>query len=188
MMCFSVGEMTGRAGVTQLGLRSLQGDHEHLENRFEASLFTELGGDAFKVVSPVMLAMDVDRLEPGRYRLAGRFTGEVELSCGRCLESYRLAVATNFDLQYVPRSQNAGEGEREVEEDDLTTAYYDDDHIDLGELIAEQFQLALPMKPLCSEGCKGLCPHCGTNLNTETCDCSRQWEDPRFASLKQFKS
>jgi len=188
MLCFAMAEMTGRTAVMQLGLRSLQGDHEHLEKRFEPSLFKDLGGDGFTVVSPVALSLDIDRQDVNRYRLAGHLAGEVELNCSRCLEPYRLRVTTDFDLRYVPRSENAGDGEREVEEDDLTTAYYADDQIDLGDLIAEQFQLALPMKPLCSEDCKGLCPHCGTNLNTGTCDCSRQWEDPRFAALKQFKS
>ena len=44
--------------------------------------------------------------------------------------------------------------------------------------------LALPMKPLCSEGCKGLCPQCGTNLNAASCDCSPAWKDPRLARLQ----
>ena len=57
-------------------------------------------------------------------------------------------------------------------EDDLTTAFYKEESIDLGELMHEQFVLALPMKPLCAEACKGLCVHCGTNLNKGTCDCA----------------
>ena len=136
------------------------------------------------VVSPVMLTFDVDRQEPGRYRVAGHVTGEIEMTCGRCLEAFTLPVAGEFDLRYVPRAENAGEDERELGEDDLTTAFYDEDRIDIGQLIAEQFHLALPMKPLCSEGCKGLCPHCGTNWNAGTCNCSEKWEDPRLAVLK----
>ena len=81
----------------------------------------------------------------------------------------------------MPRTENVGEGEREVEEDDLATAFYDDDQIDLTHLIMEQFQLALPMKALCAEACKGLCPQCGTNLNTGSCNCNVKWEDPRLA-------
>jgi uncharacterized protein len=45
----------------------------------------------------------------------------------------------------------------------------------------------MPLNPLCREDCKGLCPQCGTNLNTETCDCAQEWEDPRLAALKQFQ-
>ena len=171
-----------------LSLRSLQGAHEHFEHRYEPMLFPPAEGDLFRVVSPVMLSFDVDRQEPGRYRVAGRLTGEVELACSRCLEPFTLPMASDFDLRYVPRTENIGEGEREVEEDDLATAFYDDDQIDLGHLIMEQFQLALPMKPLCTVACKGLCPNCGTNLSTGSCDCSVKWEDPRLAVLKNLKT
>ena len=58
------------------------------------------------------------------------------------------------------------------------------DEIDLGHLMREQFYLALPMKPLCGDDCRGLCPVCGTNLNRGRCQCKREWEDPRLAVLK----
>ena len=99
-----------------------------------------------------------------------------------------MPIATDFDLRYVPRTENVGEGEKEVEEDDLATAFYSDDQIDLGHLIVEQLQLALPMKPLCDAVCNGLCPQCGTNLNTGSCDCSQTWEDPRLAVLKKLNT
>ena len=170
-----------------LKLRSLHGDHEHVEKQLEASQFEGTGGDSYRVVAPVSVAFDIDRQEPGRYRLAGTVSGELELNCSRCLDPFRLPVTSAFDLRYVPRSDGIGDDEREVGEDDLTTAFYDDDQIDLRELVAEQFQLALPMKPLCSEDCKGLCPQCGTNLNNATCGCSQEWVDPRLAALKQLK-
>jgi uncharacterized protein len=56
--------------------------------------------------------------------------------------------------------------------------------LDLGELLREQFLLALPMKPLCDDGCRGLCPECGANLNRTPCGCAPTWEDPRLAALK----
>jgi uncharacterized protein len=40
------------------------------------------------------------------------------------------------------------------------------------------------MKPLCAEACRGLCPECGTNLNSVTCSCRHEWVDPRLAALK----
>jgi len=51
----------------------------------------------------------------------------------------------------------------------------------------ESLQIALPMKPLCKDDCKGLCPNCGTNLNKATCDCTTHWEDPRLAALRALK-
>jgi uncharacterized protein len=170
-----------------LTFRPGQDAHDHIEKRFEPALFAAGEDDPFRVVSPVMLSFDIDRQETGRYRLVGHLTAEIEQQCSRCLETFRMPVATDFDLRYVPRTENVGEGEREVEEDDLTTAFYEGDAIDLGQLIMEQLHLAIPMKPLCSDTCKGLCPQCGTNLNTGSCDCSPAWEDPRLAALRALK-
>jgi DUF177 domain-containing protein len=172
----------------QLSLRSLHDAHEHFEKQFAPSLFPENEGDTFRVVSPVSLLFDVDRQEAGRYRVAGHLGAEIELTCSRCLEPFTAPVATDFDLSYVPRTENVGEGEKEVEEDDLATAFYADHEIDLGHLIAEQLQLTVPMKPLCDDACRGLCPQCGTNLNAGSCDCSQKWEDPRLAVLKNLKT
>jgi DUF177 domain-containing protein len=169
-----------------LNLRSLQGDHEHFEKRYEPSLFEGIGGDLFRVVSPVTLSFDIDRQATDRYHVIGHLASTLEVTCSRCLEPFTLRVAAEFDLAYVPRTDNVGEGEHEVEEDDLTTAFYSDDQIDVEGLIAEQVQLAMPMKPLCSDDCKGLCPLCGTNLNMGTCNCSQQWTDPRLAALKEL--
>jgi uncharacterized protein len=96
-------------------------------------------------------------------------------------------VDAPFDIRYLPFSEASSEPEREVEEEDLGTSFYRDDRIDLNELLREQFYLALPMKPLCQEGCKGLCSQCGTNLNLGSCDCAPVWEDPRLAALKGLK-
>ena len=172
----------------QLSLRSLYNAHEHFEKKYAPSLFPRDEGDPFYVVSPVALSFDVEGQDTGRYRVAGHLKGEIELSCSRCLEPFTMPVAADFDLRYVPRLENAGEGEKEVEEDDLATAFYADDEIDLGQLIMEQFQLALPMKPLCSEECKGLCVQCGTNLNTGSCGCTQEWIDPRLEVLKKLKT
>ena len=82
---------------------------------------------------------------------------------------------------------DAAEGEEEeIAADDLTTAFYRDGVLDISELLREQFQLVLPMKPLCSDACRGLCALCGTNLNRSECDCKPEWEDPRLAALKSL--
>ena len=144
-------------------------------------------GDIFAIVAPADLAFDIHK-DKDLFRLAGRVITTLELSCSRCLEPFTLPVDAVFDLRYQPRATNTGEGEREVEEDDLTTAFYDNDEIDLGQLMREQFYLSLPMKPLCREDCRGLCPQCGTNLNRATCGCTPAWEDPRLAALRGLKT
>jgi len=140
----------------------------------------------FRVVEPVALAFDIFK-DKQQFRLVGHVKTTLELPCSRCLEPFVLPVDGAFDLRYHPQAQNIGEGESEVHDDDLSTAFYQHDEIDLEQLIKEQIQLSLPMKPLCSEDCNGLCPICGTNLNRETCGCNRTWEDPRLAALKSLK-
>ena len=140
----------------------------------------------YTVVEPVSLAFDIFK-DKDNFRLAGDVKTVLELPCSRCLEPFQHGVDAHFDLRYQPHAENTGEGEREVEEDDLSTAFYENDEIDLGQLMREQFYLSLPMKPLCRDGCRGLCPTCGANLNNASCDCTTAWEDPRLAPLKALQ-
>jgi uncharacterized protein len=160
----------------------VHGDYDRFEKRFPASAF-DPEGQPYRVVEPVDLAFDITK-DDRRFHLVGTVKGTLELACGRCLEPFRLPIDAAFDLRYLPRTENVGEGEQEIEEDDLTTAFYVDDCIDLAQLMGEQFHLALPMKPLCGTECRGLCSQCGMNLNTGSCSCRTEWEDPRMAPLK----
>jgi uncharacterized protein len=146
----------------------------------------EQEGDVYRVVTPVQVDLEIHK-DKDRFHLVGRAKTELELQCGRCLEPFRMPFDEAIDVRYLPASELSSEDEREVEEEDLDTSYYRDDQIDLNELLREQFYLALPMKPLCRDECAGLCSQCGTNLNTETCQCTSQWEDPRLAPLKGLK-
>jgi uncharacterized protein len=166
--------------LTQLGRHGRA--EEHLDRTFEASAF-DTPGEGYRVAAPVHLLLDIHK-ERDAFKVTGRVETQLELECGRCLEPFEIPVRSTFELNYVPQSDNTGEGEQQIDDDDLTTAYYRDNTLDLGELMREQFQLALPMKPLCAELCKGLCPECGTNLNKTTCGCTPKWEDPRLAALK----
>jgi len=153
---------------------------------FEPSEVSE-ADDAYRIVAPVQLEFEIHK-DKDKFRLQGRVRTELELPCSRCLEPFRMPVDASFDQLYLPASAMATEPERELQEDDVDSSYYRDDQIDLNELIREQFYLVLPMKPLCVEDCKGLCPQCGTNLNTGTCDCATEWVDPRLAALKQLNT
>ncbi len=166
-----------------LDLTKLHGAREHVERTLQPSLF-EPPDEDYRVVAPVELSMDVAKAGGDAFRVAGKYRTRLELACGRCLEPFEVPLESEFDLRYLPAEQNAGEGEHEIAEDDLAVAYFREGALDLVELLREQLQLALPMKPLCSEACRGLCPECGANLNRTECGCTPRWEDPRLASLK----
>ena len=164
-----------------LELSGIRQPETEISRRFEPSAFEGRSSD-YRVIAPVSLSARIYK-DKDRFRVAGRVQTVLEQDCSRCLEAFELPVDSQFDVRYLPHSENTGE-EREVEEDDLSVAFYRDEVIDLGQLMEEQFYLTLPMKPLCRDACKGLCPSCGVNLNVETCGCQVRWEDPRLAGLK----
>lgn len=127
--------------------------------------------------------------DEGAFCLLGELDAPVETECVRCLEPFVLKVHEKLDLLYLPHSDNVGpkrvkDEELELSEKDLAVSFYRDDQIDLAHMIREQVYLALPMKPLCKDECRGLCPECGTNLNLSSCSCVRDTLDPRLATLK----
>ena len=161
--------------------------------------------DPFRITGPVELVMTI-RKDDDLYHLVGQIRGALELACSRCLEPFTFVLDPSFDLRYLPQHLNlggagedagadAGEDDDddapdggEVGGDDLNTAFYRDDQIDLVQLIREQIFLAIPMKPLHSDLCKGLCPSCGANLNETACTCTTEWVDPRLAPLQNLKN
>ena len=115
----------------------------------------------------------------------GEVRAKVALDCSRCLESYDTDVTVSFDLSFGSE-QDLKEGEYELNMEDVSRALVGDDVIDLGQVASEQVLLNVPMKPLCSDDCKGLCPTCGADLNAGDCGCEQPASDPRFDVLKKF--
>jgi len=112
-----------------------------------------------------------------------KIEARVPLTCGRCLEPYTVTVHPSVDARFVPAPATRGE-ERELGADDLETDVYQHGQLDLTALLETETNLALPMKPLCGEGCRGLCPVCGGNRNVTACACETHVPDPRWAALK----
>ena len=166
-----------------LDLRGITEPRVQVRRDFSEASFSRGGDDQYRVRDMVTLDLDI-RTDGGKVRLVGRLDGALELGCCRCLEPFSLVVGVDVDLLYLPASDNTGAAEARIEESDLRTAYYRDDQIDLAQLMEEQFQLALPMKPLCRTDCRGLCAVCGGNRNTAACQCVARWDDPRLAVLK----
>ncbi len=169
-----------------LDLSRLRSGTERVDRRLDPSAFADAAED-FRVVTPVEFTVDVRR-DGQKVRATGRVRATLECPCSRCLEAFTTTVDAPFDAFFLPASANAGGGERQVADEDLGVSFYTNDTIDLGEIIREQFYLALPMKPLCREDCQGLCPVCGINRNRETCSCQPIWVDPRLEPLKRLKT
>jgi len=99
--------------------------------------------------------------------------------CHRCLENF----ITKMDISFSEDYQENNDVDIDEEAD---LAYYNGDEIDIADVVRESIILAEPLKVLCSKSCKGLCPHCGINLNTTVCSCNNDRIDPRLAVLSQL--
>jgi uncharacterized protein len=120
-------------------------------------------------------------------RLTGNFETTLELHCARCLEPVAKDVSSTFDLLYRPQGSDAGVEERTVNEAESEISYYTGDGLVLEDVLREQVLLAVPLKTVCREECRGLCPRCGRNLNFEQCECTEPAADLRWAALKELK-
>lgn len=120
-------------------------------------------------------------------RLQGDLATRLELSCARCLEPVAQNVARAFDLLYRPLGTDAGNAELSVTAAEAEIGYYQGEGLLLEDVLREQVLLAVPLKAICREDCKGLCPVCGKNRNNELCSCAPAAGDPRWEALKDLR-
>ncbi len=109
--------------------------------------------------------------------------------CDRCLESFHHDLDSGFHL-FLQESASGPKGETEVEllDEDMEVEFISGDQLNLDEIVREQVFLSVPMKSVCRETCKGLCPECGANLNHEKCKCLKGSGHPAFQKLKNLKT
>lgn len=136
------------------------------------------GSEDIKLLEPIkldgILSKAGDIIE-----LNGTVHTVLELTCSRCLEKFSYIV----DIPIKERFENA---EKDNKDDDII--FISDNAIDIIEVLENNIILMLPIKRLCKKDCKGLCQHCGTNLNYFTCNCKDDDIDPRLAKLKEMFS
>jgi len=150
--------------VTQVGLLAVEG---------RADLIEENHG-------PRNVVLDI--------RLQGSYLGEFEVACARCLEPVRLPLNGQFDLLFRPLGADQGSSERAISASETEIGYYQESGLVLEDVLREQVLLSLPARTLCREDCKGLCPRCGRDLNSETCACDTAPADPRWSALSDLAS
>lgn len=122
----------------------------------------------------------------GEIRIRGKVTATVSTACDRCLEPAQATVDTGFDLYYKPVVKTGMHGEVHLEEGEIDLAFYEGDGVALTDALRDFVLLSLPMKFYCREECKGLCPVCGGNRNTQACSCEVKPKDERWEALRNL--
>jgi uncharacterized protein len=119
--------------------------------------------------------------------IRGGLAGAVEVLCARCLEPVRIAVGASLDLYYRPMSQIARVEEVAISEAEAEIGFYEGGGIELADVVREQVLMSLPMRSVCREDCRGICPICGANRNINPCSCRQEFTDPRWDALRSWK-
>jgi uncharacterized protein len=118
-------------------------------------------------------------------RLRGRFSGNFEVPCARCVEPVKIPLEADFDLIFRPVAADSEAAERSITPQETEIGYYQKDSLALEDVLREQVLLSLPVRTLCKPDCKGLCPRCGADRNRQPCTCvggDLRWE--ALASLR----
>lgn len=142
-----------------------------------------LESNLFKLLSPVRALLRIDRCGSEVF-IKGTLLFELELQCSRCLKVFAADSSVGLNAVYHPIEELRGEEKHELIKDEMDLDFYKNDELDIDELLKEQIILSIPMQPLCSETCRGICPECGADLSIDVCQCKHKEIDQRFAVLK----
>jgi uncharacterized protein len=123
----------------------------------------------------------------GEIRIRGKVRVDIDAECDRCLDPIRSAVDSEFDLFYRPTPDSSIPHELAIDEGEAEIGFYDDDRIDIAEVLREYILLSMPMQQICKTECKGMCPQCGLNRNTGHCQCEIRVVDERWTALRNLK-
>jgi uncharacterized protein len=149
----------------------------------DTSAVEQAFSDASWRLEAVSLQVDPDGAD---VHVHGHLQATIPQTCGRCLESFPAKVNAPVDVTLQPRPATGDTVELGV--DDLDVDFYENDVLDLDRVVETETTLALPMKPLCRDDCRGLCPACGGNRNVVQCSCADRAPDPRLAALRDLAS
>lgn len=121
-------------------------------------------------------------------RIEGTVETAIRFKCSRCIREFTRPLSASYELFYLPQPKwKSEDAEIELRYEDMEVGFYDGIRFDVDLMILEQIELAIPMKLLCREDCRGLCYLCGADLNESPCACNRQETDSRLAVLLDFR-
>jgi uncharacterized protein len=159
-------------------------------SRYEMHRIAELSPEeGFALDSPLEAVFSLQRKGDFQVEMDGHLKAVLTLTCDRCLETYEFAVDTSLDLLFETESvQGWHLKEVECSAEDMDTILLAEPVIDLDDILRQQLHLSLPVKRLCGDRCRGICPQCGANRNVESCSCDGANRVSPFAVLAQRKT
>lgn len=150
-------------------------------HRFKLAASAEKLGLENLFFGDVIVDCKMDK-SPHQIVLSCETSANAKFICDRCNQEYDTVLKHDFLLSFIFSKSESGS-------EDFNFRYLspEEDKIDLSKDVFEYAELSVPMKKLCSDDCKGLCPKCGTNLNEKNCGCKLEIENDIWAPLKKLK-
>lgn len=155
----------------------------HFEEEFPPLILT---GEEISFLDPVSVDILLERagmIIP----LKAQINTKIRRTCGCCLKVVEAPVQIDFGLEFVHRKDLDEMGiqlEPGQESDDYEI--FEDQPIEMREIVFENLAIAMPMRFVCQADCPGLCPQCGQDLSVAACTCQPEMGDPRLAILKEL--
>jgi len=169
----------------KVNIPELREGENFLEFR-EASASLDMGSLSSAFKSEILVKLKLHKRE-NEIVVWGSASLEVTEECSRCLETFDRKFDVQFEAFCDKIGTHKGEEESKEAEGETFNVSHDGKLLELGPCLREAIVLSLPIKPLCKEDCKGLCPVCAKNLNEDTCDCQRDESDARWSILERLK-
>lgn len=119
-----------------------------------------------------------------KFLVQGTISGGIRVRCDRCLVPFHGNVDSQFHVYLMAPREGSDQEEIELLDEDLEVDFVRGNEVDLGDMVREQIYLSLPMRSICNENCRGLCPACGVNLNETTCLCRKEERQSAFSKLR----
>lgn len=139
-----------------------------------------VGGETYKLCDASPVTFVFTNIGRGRAKIKGDAEFIFDAVCDRCLKPVRQKVALSFVREVWAPDSAADPSDYEEQ------PFMDGFQLNVEDLLISEIVTSWPMKILCKPDCKGICPTCGRDLNTGTCDCDTFVPDPRMAAIKDI--
>lgn len=139
-----------------------------------------VSGESYRVLESTPVDFVFTNIGKGRARIEGKAALTFATACDRCLQPVELKIVLCISREAAAPDMDSDRSAQDSRD------FMDGYELNVEDLLNSEIVTSWPMKILCKPDCKGICPRCGRDLNTGTCDCDTFVPDPRMAAIKDI--
>lgn len=159
-----------------------EGKVKNVSVPYERDSFSSMGNE-YPITDRSEAGFTLTNAGQGRVVVEGELQLTLSVPCDRCLQSVAVPLTMTFSHEVAAPEGDGGISENTSDEEQCFVSGYE---LDTDTLIDNEILIQMPVKVLCREDCKGICPTCGRNLNEGECGCDNFVPDPRMAAIKDI--